>query len=105
DPLDFRLQHLDDSRAQEAIKLAAERFGWQPGDKLPRGHGRGFAVAKYKNRAAYCAVEVELKVEHETGKIRLIRAGSAVDSGQTVNPDGIRNQIEGGIVQSASWTL
>jgi len=46
-----------------------------------------------------------LKVEHETGRIRLIRAVSAVDSGQTVNPDGIKNQIEGGIVQSASWTL
>jgi nicotinate dehydrogenase subunit B len=105
DPVDFRLQHLGDSRAQEAIKLAAERFGWQLGDKLPKGHGRGFAFAKYKNLAAYCAVAVELKVEHETGQIRLIRAVSAVDSGQTVNPDGIRNQIEGGIVQSASWTL
>jgi CO/xanthine dehydrogenase Mo-binding subunit len=105
DPLAFRLKHLADSRAQDAIKLAAERFGWEADAKLPNGHGRGFAFAKYKNLAAYCAVAIELKVEHETGRIRLIRAVSAVDSGQTVNPDGIKNQIEGGIVQSASWTL
>jgi nicotinate dehydrogenase subunit B len=63
------------------------------------------AFAKYKNLAAYCAVAVELEVEHETGRVRLLRAVSAVDSGQAVNPDGIKNQIEGGIVQSASWTL
>ena len=105
DPVDFRLRHLSDPRAQDAIKLAAERFGWQARAKLARGRGRGFAFAKYKNLAAYCAVAVELEVEHETGRVRLLRAVSAVDSGQAVNPDGIKNQIEGGIVQSASWTL
>jgi nicotinate dehydrogenase subunit B len=48
---------------------------------------------------------VDLQVEHETGRIRLMRAVAAVDSGEAVSPDGIKNQIEGGIVQSASWTL
>ncbi|MGE5535306.1 MAG: molybdopterin cofactor-binding domain-containing protein, partial [Acidobacteriota bacterium] len=54
---------------------------------------------------AYCAIALELTVEHETGDIRLRRVVAAVDSGQVVNPDGIRNQIEGAIVQSASWTI
>ncbi len=105
DPVQFRLKHLADARAADVVKLAAERFGWKAGAKLSRGRGQGFAFARYKTLAAYCAVAVELEVEHETGRIRLIRAVSAVDSGNAVNPDGIRNQIEGGILQSASWTL
>jgi CO/xanthine dehydrogenase Mo-binding subunit len=105
DPVDFRLRHLADVRAREVISLAAERFGWRPGEKLPKGRGRGFAFARYKNYAAFTAVAVEVDVEHETGRVRPIRFVAANDSGQIVNPDGIRNQIEGGIVQSASWTL
>lgn len=76
------------------------------GARSPRkGHGRGFAFAKYKNLAAYTAVAVELDLEHETGQVRLRRFVAADDSGEIVNPDGVRNQIEGGILQSASWTL
>jgi CO/xanthine dehydrogenase Mo-binding subunit len=105
DPVEFRLRHLTDPRAIDSVKLAAEKFGWSADDKRPPGRGRGFAFAKYKNLAAYCAVAIELDVEHETGAIRPLRAVAAVDSGQAVNPDGIRNQIEGGIIQSASWTL
>ena len=105
DPVAFRLKHLDDARARDIVTLAAEQFGWQADAKLPNGRGRGFAFAKYKNIAAYCALGVELEVERETGRVRLLRAVAAVDSGQAVNPDGIKNQIGGGIVQSASWTL
>jgi CO/xanthine dehydrogenase Mo-binding subunit len=105
DPVAFRLKHLTDPRAIVAVKLAAEKFGWQPQNRPPNGRGRGFAFAKYKNLACYCAVAVEVEVEHETGAVRLVRAVAAADSGQAVNPDGIRNQIEGGILQSASWTL
>jgi CO/xanthine dehydrogenase Mo-binding subunit len=86
------------------IKLAAERFGWHA-PKPADGRGQGFAFARYKILACYCAVAIELDLEHETGSIRLLRAVAAADSGQSVNPDGIKNQIEGGIVQSASWTL
>ena len=102
DPVDFRLRHLKDDRAKTVIALAAEKFGWSTG---MRGEGRGFAFARYKNLGAYCAVALALRVEHETGRIRLGRVVAAVDSGQPVNPDGIRNQIEGAIVQAASWTL
>jgi CO/xanthine dehydrogenase Mo-binding subunit len=102
DPVEFRLRHLQDERAKAVVSLAAEKFGWS---QFPKGQGRGFAFARYKNLGAYCAVALGLRVEHETGKVHLGRIVAAVDSGQEVNPDGIRNQIEGAIVQSASWTL
>jgi len=105
DPVQFRLRHLEDPRAQAVIALAAKEFQWRAEAKPATGRGQGFAFAKYKNLAAYCAVAVDLEVEHETGRIRLLRAVAAVDSGEAVSPDGIKNQIEGGIVQSASWTL
>jgi nicotinate dehydrogenase subunit B len=105
DPVQFRLRHLQDTRGEGVIQLAAEKFGWSPYANLPKGRGRGFAFAKYKNLAAYLAIAVELEVEHETGRIRLHRIVAADDGGEIVNPDGVRNQIEGGIIQSASWTL
>src|SRR5258705_3205800 len=105
DPVEFRLRHLQDARARDVVQLAADKFGWGSPAERPKGHGRGFAFARYKNLAAYTAVAVELEVQHETGEIRLLRFVAADDSGEIVNPDGIRNQIEGGIVQSASWTL
>jgi CO/xanthine dehydrogenase Mo-binding subunit len=104
DPITFRTNHLDDPRARDVIARASERFGWSGFYRAP-GHGRGFAFARYKNLAAYLAVAVEVAVNRETGRVRLVRAVAAVDSGEAVNPDGIRNQVEGGILQSASWTL
>ncbi|HEX4709392.1 molybdopterin cofactor-binding domain-containing protein [Phenylobacterium sp.] len=104
DPVAFRQAHLDDLRARDVVTLCAQKFGW---DARPRGDGRrgcGFAFARYKNLASYCAVALEIEVEHETGAIAVRRAVAAVDSGEAVNPDGIRNQIEGAIVQALSWT-
>ena len=105
DPVQFRLKHLDDSRGREVIERAAQGFGWRSGQKATRDRGFGFAFARYKNLAAYCAVASEVEVNRETGRPRLVRAVAAVDSGQVVNPDGLINQIEGAIVQSMSWTL
>ncbi|TAK84761.1 MAG: xanthine dehydrogenase family protein molybdopterin-binding subunit [Betaproteobacteria bacterium] len=104
DPVEFRLRHLDDPRAREVIRTAAERFGWA-GYRKQRGRGRGFAFARYKNLAAYCAIACEVEVERTSGQVRMLRASAAIDSGEAVNPDGIRNQVEGGILQSLSWTL
>jgi CO/xanthine dehydrogenase Mo-binding subunit len=104
DPVDFRLRHLDDPRARDVVSLAAARFGWSSYARAP-GRGRGFAFARYKNLAAYVALALEIELDRETGSVRVVRAVAAVDSGQAVNPDGIRNQIEGGIIQSSSWTL
>jgi nicotinate dehydrogenase subunit B len=104
DPVDFRLRHLDDPRARDVVTLAAKRFGWGK-RSMARNHGVGFAFARYKNLASYCAVACEVAVEPDTGDIRLLHAVAAIDSGEIVNPDGIRNQTEGGILQSMSWTL
>jgi CO/xanthine dehydrogenase Mo-binding subunit len=105
DPVEFRLRHLTDERGRAVVQMAAERFDWSKPASHEPGRGRGFAFARYKNLGAYCAVALDLTVEHETGRIRLGRVVAAVDSGQPINPDGIRNQIEGAMVQSASWTL
>jgi nicotinate dehydrogenase subunit B len=104
DPVAFRLKHLADPRAKEVIEAAAVRFGWSRFERRP-GHGRGFAFARYKNLAAYCALACEVEVRRDTGEVRILRVTAAVDCGEVVNPDGVRNQIEGGIIQSASWTL
>jgi len=104
DAVDFRLRYLDDPRAREIILSAAERFGWSRYQRQP-GRGRGFAFGRYKNIAAYVATAFEVEVERESGRVRVLRAVAAVDSGEAVNPDGIRNQIEGGIIQSLSWSL
>ena len=105
DPVEFRLKHLDDQRGRDVIEKAAQSFGWKAGQTPPLDRGYGFAFARYKNHAAYCAIASEVEVNRETGRPRLVRAVAAVDSGQVINPDGLINQIEGAIVQSMSWTL
>ena len=101
DPVAFRLAHMSDPRARAVIEAAAEMSGWPhaPGDD---GRGFGIGFAKYKNLGSYVAVVVEV----EAGEtVRVLRAWAAVEVGLVVNPDGVAAQIEGGIVQSISWTL
>ncbi|NMN60457.1 CO/xanthine dehydrogenase Mo-binding subunit [Xanthobacter sp. SG618] len=105
DPVDFRLRHLQDERAKAVITTAAERFGWKNRPKPSAGGGYGFAFARYKNLEAYCAIALEIAIDADTGRLLITRVVAAVDTGQVVNPDGVRNQIEGGIVQATSWTL
>jgi CO/xanthine dehydrogenase Mo-binding subunit len=105
DPVEFRLRHLSNSRGRDVIDLAVKQFGWNPSRQRTPGHGVGFAFAQYKNLMSYLAIAVELCVVPETGDVRIERVTAAVDCGQIVNPDGVKNQIEGGILQSASWTL
>jgi CO/xanthine dehydrogenase Mo-binding subunit len=104
DPVAFRLRHMQDPRAQDVMRLAASRFGWDHYRRQP-GRGRGFAFARYKNLGAFAAVALEVETARDSGYVRVTRAVVAVDSGEVVNPDGIRNQIEGGLLQSLSWTL
>ena len=75
---------------------------WQAGTPPGPGKGRGIAFARYKNMAAYAAVVAEVEVE-ET--VRLLRVWCAADAGLVINPDGALNQLEGGIIQAASWAL
>ena len=101
----FRLRHLQDPRARAVIEAAASRANWQPRAKGDGTRGRGIGFAKYKNLATYCAVIADVVVDRRTGSVRVTKAVAAVDSGLIVNPDGLTNQIEGGVIQSTSWTL
>jgi CO/xanthine dehydrogenase Mo-binding subunit len=105
DPVDFRLRHLSDPRAKAVLEAAAKTAGWQAGAAGTGGRGRGIGFAQYKNHASYVAVVAEVEVDRATGAVRVLKASCAADAGQIVNPDGLRNQLEGGIVQSTSWTL
>jgi CO/xanthine dehydrogenase Mo-binding subunit len=112
DPVEFRLRHLRDERARTVIETAARNSGWQPSALGDGGRGtgttlrgRGMGFAKYKNHACYCAVVADVEVDRISGVVRVTRAWSVVDAGLAINPDGIVNQIEGGLIQSASWTL
>ena len=105
DPVEFRLRHLSDPRARAVLEAAAQRAGWQSGAKGDGARGRGVAFARYKNLACYCALVADVAVDRGSGRVRVARVVAAVDAGQIVNPDGIVNQIEGGIIQSTSWTL
>ena len=101
DPVAFRLRYLNDPRARAVIERAAAKARWGEWRKRD-GHGRGIGFACYKNTGAYCAVVAEIEAEAE---IRVRRLVIAVDVGLVINPDGVANQIEGGAIQSTSWTL
>jgi CO/xanthine dehydrogenase Mo-binding subunit len=104
DPLTLRLAHMEDERARAVMEAATTRFGWSSRSRADGRRGCGMAFARYKNEGAYCAVVMEVEVDRDTGRTAVRRAVAAVDGGQAVNPDGIRNQIEGGLIQSLSWT-
>lgn len=101
DPVAYRLGMMSEPRARRVIETVARLANWSRG---PAGTGRGLGMgfSRYKNRAAYAAVVVELDVDEE---VRLRRVWCAADAGLVINPDGARNQLEGGIVHAASIAL
>jgi CO/xanthine dehydrogenase Mo-binding subunit len=105
DPVEFRLRHLKDARARAVIEKAAAMAGWKPGAAGDGVRGRGIGFAKYKNLSTYVAVVAEVEVDRASGALRVSRAFAAADAGQIINPNGLANQIEGGVIQSTSWTL
>src|ERR1700745_2523225 len=105
DPIEFRLAHIKDARERAVIEAVAKAANWKPGEKGDGVSGRGIGYAKYKTVATYNAVIVEVVIDRASGQVKVPRAWTAVDSGLIINPDGLTNQIEGGIVQSTSWTL
>ncbi len=105
DPVAFRLAHISDQRARAVINAVTRRAAWKAGMKGDGVRGRGVAFAKYKNLATYVAVVAEVEIDRKTGRVRVPRAFAAADAGQNINPDGLANQIEGGMIQSTSWSL
>jgi len=105
DPVAIRLAHMKDPRARAVIEAVAKKAGWKDGDKGDGTRGRGVAFAKYKNLSVYVAVVADVEVDRKSGSVGVPRAWAVADAGQVINPDGLINQIEGGMIQSTSWTL
>jgi CO/xanthine dehydrogenase Mo-binding subunit len=112
DPVEYRLRHLRDSRLRNVLAAAAKTAGWdsRPSPRAVAGRagvatGRGVACVLYEGDNGYCANVTELEVDQDTGVITVKRCVVAMDSGPISNPDGIRNQVEGGTLQGVSRTL
>ncbi|HET7764759.1 MAG TPA: molybdopterin cofactor-binding domain-containing protein [Burkholderiales bacterium] len=111
DPIEYRIRHLKDERAIAVLESVAKLAQWSP-RPAPRGgrdagpaHGRGVAFVHYDNYSGYVAIALQVRVERATGKVSVERVAAAHDCGLIVNPDGLRNQIEGNIVQTLSRAL
>ncbi|MGI9257237.1 MAG: molybdopterin cofactor-binding domain-containing protein, partial [Gammaproteobacteria bacterium] len=104
DPFEYRLRHLADPSARTVIDAVRSMAGSAPSFE-GRLAGRGLAFAQYKNLAAYLALVIDISVDPSSGYVRAEKAYSAMEAGQIISPDGCRNQVEGGIIQAASWTL
>jgi nicotinate dehydrogenase subunit B len=101
DPLEFRLRHLGDARGRAVLEKVAEMSGWM--QWTPReGEALGLGFARYKNNGAWCAAVAQVQVVRD---VRVRHVWLAVDVGRVVQHDGVRNQIEGGAIQTLSWCL
>jgi len=107
DPITFRLAHLDDVRARTVIEHLRSLTADTPQARASGGtlRGRGMGFAQYKNQQTYAAVMAQVAVDEATATIRLEQLWIAADAGRVVDPDGLINQLEGGAIQAASWTL
>lgn len=100
DPVAFRLKHLDDQRAKDVLEKVKEMTREV---ELLENEGLGFAFSRYKNSASYFAVAAKVRIKN--AQVSVKKMWGAIDSGEVINPDGLKNQTEGGMIQSASWTL
>jgi nicotinate dehydrogenase subunit B len=112
DPVAFRLQHLKDERVIGVVQAAAKAANWQARPSLARVvpqtgivTGRGIACVDYEGGNGYAALVAEVSVNLETGVVHPTRFVVAIDCGPISNPDGLKNQTEGGILQGMSRTL
>ncbi len=112
DPAEFRLKHLKDPRGVAVIQAALKRANWERrvGPRAQAANaevtpGRGLSYVRYNNSTTYVAAVAEVEVNQKTGAVRVTRVCVAHDCGQIINPDGVTNQIEGGVIQTVSRTL
>jgi nicotinate dehydrogenase subunit B len=113
DPIAFRLRGLTDPRAVDVIRRAAEMIGWQPRPSPSPAStgqesaltGRGFSYVRYKQTENYIAMAMQVTVDRTSGKIQVHRVACAHDCGLIINPDSLRNQIEGSIIQTLSRAM
>ena len=102
DPLEFRLKNLNDPRLLEVFQAAAAKFGW---GRLKSSPDRGFGIAGGVDKGGYVATCAEVEIDAAGKKARIRRVVQAWDCGAIVNPDGLRNQLSGAIVQGIGGAL
>ena len=111
DPLEFRLEHISDSRGAELLRRLGQLAKWEAHKVGDRGHGgdvlrgRGLSYVHYELSRTYVGIVVDVEIDRKSGKTSVKRAAVVHDCGQIINPDGVRNQIEGGVIQTVSRTL
>ncbi len=102
DPLAFRLKNLSDIRMRAVLEAAAKSFGW-PGRKSQKGRGFGLAIGNEKG--SYVATCAEIAVDQQSGAVKVVRIVEAFECGAIINPDGLRNQVVGAIIQGLGGAL
>jgi isoquinoline 1-oxidoreductase len=102
DPLEFRLKNLKDERLRAVLEAAAKQFGWGQRKAVK---GKGFGIAGGSDKGSYVATCAEVAVDGASGKIRVVRAVTAFECGAVLNPDHLKNQIEGAVVQGLGGAL
>jgi CO/xanthine dehydrogenase Mo-binding subunit len=112
DPVEFRLRDLTNARGAEVLKRCAALIGWTPRPSPAnasrdgeQARGRGIAYIHYKHNETFVAVAMEVQVHRTSGRIRVTQIACAHDCGLMINPDAVRNQVEGNILQALSRTL
>ena len=106
DPVEYRVRHLSDPRLREVVQAAAKAAKWQPRQSPQRtGSGRGIACVAYEGDNGYVAMVADVDVDQSSGRIRVRKLVVAQDCGPITNPDGMKNQIEGGALQGLSRAL
>jgi len=102
DPLEFRLKNLKDERLKAVFQAAADKFGWSSAKPVA---GRGIGIAGGFEKGGYVATCAEIAVDHESGEVHILRLVTAFDCGALVNPNGLRNQIEGANIMGIGGAL
>jgi nicotinate dehydrogenase subunit B len=109
DPMEMRLKNLKDPRGTELLERLAKLSGWSARKREPQQgdvvRGRGMSYVKYELVRTYVGIVADVEVNRKTGKVRVTKCYVAHDCGQIINPDGLRNQIDGNVVQTVSRTL
>jgi isoquinoline 1-oxidoreductase len=102
DPLEFRLLNLKDERLRAVLGAAAQKFGWS---KAKPASGHGFGLACGLEKGGYVATCADVSIDSATGKVNVERLVTAFECGAIVNPDGLKNQVEGALVMGLGGAL
>jgi CO/xanthine dehydrogenase Mo-binding subunit len=102
DPLAFRLKNISNPRLKAVVQASAEKFGWANAKSTPE---RGFGIGCGTDKGGFVATCAQIEIDPATRKVRISRVVEAWESGAIVNPDGLRNQMQGAIVQAIGGAL